>query len=36
MSTMFVFTLLGLIASLLRDVCYVIVDPRINYEGGSQ
>lgn len=36
MSTLFVFTLLGLFASLLRDICYVLVDPRISFEGGSQ
>jgi microcin C transport system permease protein len=35
MGSLFVFTTLGLVANLLRDVCYVIVDPRISFEKGQ-
>ena len=31
-ATLFVFSLLGLVISLIRDVIYVMVDPRINFE----
>ncbi len=34
MSNLFMFTLLGLLARLLTDICYVIVDPRISFDGG--
>lgn len=33
MSNLFVFTLIGLICRLLTDICYVIVDPRISFDG---
>ena len=32
MGSLFIFTLLGLSATLIRDICYVIVDPRITYD----
>jgi len=32
MGTLYLFTLLGLIGKLLTDICYVIVDPRIQFE----
>jgi microcin C transport system permease protein len=31
--TLFIFTLFGLIMTLIRDITYVLVDPRINFEG---
>jgi len=31
--TLFIFTLLGLILKLLSDITYVMVDPRINFDG---
>jgi microcin C transport system permease protein len=33
MSNMFIFTYIGLICKLLSDIGYVIVDPRITFEG---
>jgi len=30
--TLFIFTLVGLIAQLIGDICYVLVDPRIDFE----
>lgn len=33
MSNLFVFTLIGLIGRLAADVAYVVVDPRISFEG---
>lgn len=35
MGSLFIFTLLGLIGQLLTDVCYVLVDPRIHFEGND-
>ena len=32
LGTLYLFTLLGLFAKLITDVCYVIVDPRIQFE----
>ena len=34
-SNMFIFTYIGLLCRLLSDIGYVIVDPRISYEGSS-
>ena len=31
--TLFIFTLLGLVLKLVSDITYVLVDPRINFEG---
>ena len=31
-STLYIFTLLGLALSLIRDLAYVIIDPRIDFE----
>jgi microcin C transport system permease protein len=31
-ATLFVFSLLGLLINLIRDVAYVLVDPRITFE----
>jgi len=33
LGTLYVFTLLGLIAKLLADLSYVLIDPRIQFEG---
>ena len=30
--TLFVFTLLGLVAQLITDIVYMLVDPRIDFE----
>ncbi len=35
MSSLFIFTTLGLLAQLLTDICYVIVDPRISFSGSK-
>lgn len=35
MGSLFVFTMLGLASVLLRDICYVIVDPRITFDKAS-
>ncbi len=32
LGTLYLFTLLGLLAKLLTDICYVLVDPRIQFE----
>lgn len=32
LGTLYLFTLLGLVGKLLTDICYVIVDPRIQFE----
>ena len=32
LGTLYLFTLLGLIAKLLSDLCYVLIDPRIKFE----
>jgi len=32
LGSLYLFTLLGLIAKLLTDICYVLVDPRIQFE----
>ena len=32
LGTLYLFTLLGLIAKLLSDLCYVLIDPRIQFE----
>jgi microcin C transport system permease protein len=31
-ATLFIFSLLGLLFNLIRDVVYVMVDPRISFE----
>jgi microcin C transport system permease protein len=31
--TLFIFTLIGLVLNLLGDLMYVVVDPRIDFEG---
>ena len=31
-ATLFIFTLLGMIIQLVRDVMYTIIDPRIDFE----
>ncbi len=36
MGTLYLFTLLGLIGKLLTDICYVLVDPRIQFESVSR
>jgi len=36
MGTLYLFTLIGLIGKLLTDVCYVLVDPRIQFESVKQ
>ena len=35
LGTLYLFTLMGLIAKLLTDICYVLVDPRIQFESVS-
>lgn len=35
MSNLFVFTLIGLLGRLMTDIAYVMVDPRISFEGGG-
>ncbi len=32
MGTLYIFTLIGLIGKLITDICYVLVDPRIQFE----
>jgi microcin C transport system permease protein len=32
MGTLYLFTLIGLVAKLITDLCYVLVDPRIQFE----
>lgn len=34
-ATLFIFTLIGLVLKLVGDVCYMLVDPRIDFEGRS-
>ena len=36
MGSLYVFTLLGLLAKLLSDLAYVLVDPRLSFDGGEQ
>ncbi|MBQ9619480.1 MAG: ABC transporter permease subunit [Neisseriaceae bacterium] len=36
MGTLFVFTLLGLLAKLLSDLSYVLIDPRIHFDKDAQ
>ncbi len=36
MGTLYLFTLLGLLGKLLTDICYVLVDPRIQFESVSR
>lgn len=33
LGTLYLFTLIGLVTRLISDVCYVMVDPRIHFEG---
>lgn len=33
LGTLYIFSLIGLIMTIVRDVTYVLVDPRINFEG---
>ena len=35
LGTLYLFTLLGLVAKLLSDLCYVLIDPRIQFESAS-
>nr|CRH04954.1 Inner membrane ABC transporter permease protein [Candidatus Magnetococcus massalia] len=35
MATLYFFTLLGLISKLITDITYVLIDPRITFEGGN-
>ncbi len=35
LGTLYLFTLLGLVAKLLSDLCYVLIDPRIQFESVS-
>lgn len=35
LGTLYLFTLLGLLAKLLSDLCYVLIDPRIQFESIS-
>ncbi|QKQ26357.1 microcin C ABC transporter permease YejB [Candidatus Reidiella endopervernicosa] len=32
LGTLYLFTLMGLIAKLITDICYVVIDPRIQFE----
>jgi microcin C transport system permease protein len=32
-ATLYIFTLLGLVMGILTDVVYVLVDPRVDFEG---
>ncbi len=34
LGTLYIFSLIGLLAMLIRDVVYTLVDPRISFEGG--
>ncbi|EEG08038.1 microcin C ABC transporter permease YejB [Pseudogulbenkiania ferrooxidans] len=36
MGSLYVFTLMGLVAKLLSDLSYVLVDPRVSFEEGGQ
>ena len=36
MGTLYVFTLMGLLAKLLSDLSYALIDPRINFEGENK
>ncbi|MFA5627874.1 MAG: microcin C ABC transporter permease YejB [Thiohalomonadaceae bacterium] len=36
MGTLYLFTLIGLVGKLLTDICYVLVDPRIQFESAKQ
>ena len=36
MGTLYLFTLIGLLGKLLTDICYVLVDPRIQFESVKQ
>ncbi|WP_127477423.1 microcin C ABC transporter permease YejB [Sulfurivermis fontis] len=36
MGTLYLFTLIGLVGKLLTDICYVLVDPRIQFESVRQ
>jgi microcin C transport system permease protein len=31
--TLYIFTLIGLLLNILSDICYTLVDPRIDFEG---
>jgi microcin C transport system permease protein len=33
LGTLYIFSLIGLVMTLIRDVTYVVIDPRINFEG---
>jgi microcin C transport system permease protein len=34
LGTLYIFSLIGLVMTLIRDLTYVAIDPRINFEGG--
>ena len=34
-ATLYIFTLLGLLLTLITDLTYTLIDPRINFEGRS-
>ena len=36
LGTLYLFTLIGLVGKLLTDICYVLVDPRIQFESVKQ
>jgi microcin C transport system permease protein len=36
LGTLYLFTLLGLVAKLLSDLAYVLIDPRIQFESVEQ
>jgi microcin C transport system permease protein len=33
LGTLYIFSLIGLVMTIIRDITYVIIDPRINFEG---
>ena len=34
-TTLYLFTLMGLVLNLIGDIMYVIIDPRINFDGNN-
>jgi microcin C transport system permease protein len=35
LGTLYIYALIGLIVTLLRDIIYVLIDPRIDFEARS-
>ncbi len=33
LGTLYIFSLIGLVMTIVRDMTYVVIDPRINFEG---